>query len=295
MKFLLSCFVVCLFAGRAIGAEPFEIWQGLPPGEKAAYRGEALPSRGTDKPPITRIAKITQPTMEAFPAVGENRTDIGVIILPGGGFNYVVPDMEGAEIAHWLNGLGINAWVLQYRTKDGSDIAPWKRPMADAQRVLSLIRSKADELKINPRKIGLMGISSGGQVGARVGVAGDTRSYDPRDAVDQVSCRPDFLMLIYPWNIWDAEKKELVEGTRPAGKMPPTFLLHTHDDASSSLGTVMYYAALKELNVPAELHVYQAGGHGYGMRQRPRTAIHTWTDRAADWLKLDSTDLMKIR
>ncbi|MFO1023143.1 MAG: alpha/beta hydrolase [Planctomycetales bacterium] len=283
--------IICWLATDLFAAEPIEVWNGMPPGETVLNRGEVLPPRGTNRPPVTRVEKITQPTMDAFPAEGEKRTDVGVIILPGGGFNYVVPDMEGAEIARWLNGLGISAWVLRYRTKDGSDIAPWKRPMADAQRAVSLIRSKAGELKIDPKKIGLMGISSGGQVGARVGVAGEARSYEGRDAIDRASCRPDFLMLIYPWNIWDAEKKELVPGARPTGKMPPTFLLHTHDDGSSSLGTVMYYAALKEMKVPAELHVYQAGGHGYGMRQRPGTAIHTWTERAADWLRLETTGL----
>lgn len=259
------------------------IWPELAPGETTQQKGQPLPTRPTDQPVITRIEKITQPTLDVFPA--ENPSGTAVLILPGGGFRYVVPDLEGSEAAKWLNDLGITAFVLRYRTSETADGA-WQRPLQDSQRALRWIRFQADQWKINRDKIGLLGFSAGGQV-ACIHLTASDSAYAPVDAIDQQSFRPDFSLLVYPWRIYEESSRSLIAPITVSAKTPPAFLVHTHDDNSTSLGAVHYYAELKQRGIPAELHVYQNGGHGYGTRPRPNSMIGTWKDRATEWLQVN--------
>jgi acetyl esterase/lipase len=233
-------------------------------------------------PPITRVVNVTRPTMTVHPA--DQSTGTGVVILPGGGFSRVVPDLEGTEAADWLNRHGVTAFVLSYRTTADSQAAGWVKPLQDAQRALSLIRSRAEEWNIRKDRIGLVGFSAGGQVAARLLSASDKRSYDRMDEVDDVAFRPDFAVLVYPWNMYDAKTDALIAGVEVPNSCPPTFLVHTDDDRSSSLGAVLFYAGLKKHGIPAELHVYGNGGHGYGLRTVPKSQISSWPDHAAHWL-----------
>ncbi len=287
---LLALALIAFLPLSLFAEEPDQVllpWnEAMPPGETALSRGEAIPPRPTEKPPATRITKITQPTIEVYSPPADKRTGAAVLIFPGGGYNYCVTDKEGSEPARWLNGQGITAFVLKYRTKNGSSDAAWKRPLQDAQRSLSLVRSRAAEWGLKPDRIGVMGFSAGGQLAALTATRFDERSYEPVDDIEKTSCRPDFALLIYPWNLWDAKAEKLIPDLTLTERIPPTFLLHTHDDGSTSLGPVFFYAALKQRKIPAELHVYQAGGHGYGLRPVAGTTIDTWPDRAAAWLKL---------
>ena len=259
------------------------LWDQYAPGENTRDAGTALATRKTDNPLITRVEKITFPTLDVFPA--ERPNGKAVLILPGGGFRYVVTDLEGSEAAKWLNDLGITAFVLRYRTSESREEA-WKRPLQDSQRAIRLIRANADRWKINPKQIGLLGFSAGGQV-ASIHLTAKDASYPSADAIDQQSHRPNIGILIYPWRIYDDAKQLLISPIGVDSNTPPTFLVHTHDDASTSLGAVMFYAALKQNNIPAELHVYQNGGHGYGTRSRPNSAIGSWKDRGTDWLRVN--------
>jgi acetyl esterase/lipase len=207
-----------------------------------------------------------------------------VVILPGGGFGKVVPDLEGTEAATWLNRHGVSAFVLSYRTTADSQSPGWVKPLQDAQRALSLVRIRADQWGIHKDRIGLLGFSAGGQVAARLLSNGDQRSYDRLDETDDVSHRPDFAILVYPWNMYDAKTDSLVEGVAVPKNCPPTYLVHTDDDRSSSLGAVLFYAGLKKHGIPAELHVYGNGGHGYGLRPVTGSQISSWPDHAAHWL-----------
>ena len=175
--------------------------------------------------------------------------------------------------------------MLRYRTRlEVASEPPWRRPLQDAQRSLSLIRARADQLCLNPDRIGLFGFSAGGQVSAIMLCDGGTLAYDAVDAVDRVSHRPDFALLIYPWNVYDPATDRLQPEIRITCEAPPTFLVHTHDDKSSSLGSVLIYSKLRRLGVASELHIYQNGGHGYGTRPVKGSDIGTWPDRATDWL-----------
>ncbi len=267
-------------------AEPTKnvaIWPELAPGETTRDVGTPLPGRESDKPPITRVEKITCPTMDVFPASEPNGT--AMLILPGGGFGYVVPDLEGSEAALWLNDLGITAFVLRYRTTTQKSGPRWQRPLQDSQRALRLIRSQADRWSIDPDQVGLLGFSAGGQV-ATIHITQTDDAYTAVDDVDLQSFRPDFALLIYPWQIMDSQSDGLIAPIEITNQTPPAFIVHTDDDRSTSLGAVMVYAGLKKNNVSAELHVYQNGGHGYGTRSRSGSAIGTWKDRGTEWLRI---------
>jgi len=273
--------------GAVLAEEPPRIfvWPDLAPGETDRATGTVLPMRPTDHPPITRVEKIRRPPMDVYPATNKPN-GAAVLILPGGGFGRVVPDLEGSEAARWLGELGITSFVLQYRTllDDAKDEPAWRRPLQDSQRAMRWIRANAAQWNLDQDRIGLLAFSAGGQVGAML-ITAEQAAYDSVDEVDQQSFRPDFAMLVYPWRIYDAATDDLLPEIKVTENSPPSFIVHTHDDASTSLGSVLLYAALKRHDVPAELHIYENGGHGYGTRERPNSNIGSWPDRAADWLE----------
>jgi len=271
-----------LVSSIVMGSEPLNVWPDLAPRETTRQPGEKLPGRPGESPPITRVVNVTQPTMTVHLAA--QPTGSGVVILPGGGFSRVVPDLEGTEAADWLNRHGVSAFVLSYRTTADSQAPGWVKPLQDAQRALALIRLRADKWGLRQDRIGLLGFSAGGQVAARLLSDGGKRTYDRMDEVDEVSHRPDFAILVYPWNMYDARKDALIEGVEVPKNCPPTFVVHTDDDRSSSLGAVLFYAGLKKHGIPAELHVYGNGGHGYGLRKVAGSQISSWPDHAAHWL-----------
>jgi len=269
---------------NGVSNQPIAIWPDLPPGETVKAFGEQLPARNTDIPTITRVEKIRTPTIDLFLPKVSNGT--GVVILPGGGFARVVPDMEGSEAAMRLNQLGITAFVLRYRT---SEVTPaeepkYLRPLQDAQRAVRWVRANAVTWRLKTDRIGVLGFSAGGQVACILHTTGDKAAYEAIDQIDTLSFRPDFSLFIYPWNVWDSKTERLLPELQFSKDLPPAFIVHTSDDKSSALGAAMFYAGLKKFDVPAELHIYENGGHGYGTRARPDSNIGTWPDRADDWL-----------
>jgi len=283
VRILLLLIGLCATVSAREPDRVVDLWSGLAPGETTRHAGDALPRRADENPPATRIEKITLPQLEIYEPARPN--GVAVVIMPGGAYNYVVRDKEGSEPAEWLNGLGITAGVLRYRTKDETDRPLWERPVEDGQRAISLIRARADEWKLDPTKIGLLGFSAGGQAAAMVETRFDQREYEASDAIDSVSCRPDFALLIYPWKLVNDDTGRLKDELTVSADTPPTFLVHAHDDAATSLSSVLFYAALKQQGVMSELHVYETGGHGYGLRPVKGSVVNTWPDRAADWLR----------
>lgn len=258
-------------------------WDG--PGESTANLGKALPANPND-PTITRVEKVTKPTLTIYPAPKEKASGAAVVILPGGGFKYVVPDLEGSEATKFLHEIGVSVFVLNYRTvTEATKSEPWKRPLQDSQRALRFVRANAAKWGVDKSKVGLLAFSAGGQVGA-VHLGVPNSDWAQIDQVDQENANPDFAMLIYPWKVLDGKTGELMRPIQLGKTSPPTFIVHTSDDASTSLGAVEIYAKLKKAGVSSELHVYQNGGHGYGVRQRKGSAIGKWSEAAADWLVL---------
>ena len=286
---LVGLVTVFFPVASALAADPpsgmsIAVWPALAPGETSHDIGVAQPPRPEEVPPITRLINIRKPTLDVF--LADKPNGAAIVVLPGGGFAKVVPDKEGSEAAPWLNAHGISVFVLRYRTNEVTpkDEPAWRRPLQGGQRAVRLLRANAEKWHIKKDRVGVLGFSAGGQVASILHTADGVAAYDSLDDVDAHSCRPDFSLLIYPWNVLDGSTGELLEAIQPSEKSPPAFIVHTHDDRSSSLGSVLIYAGLKRHNVPAELHVYGNGGHGYGMRVVKGSDIGTWPDRASDWL-----------
>ena len=259
------------------------VWPSLAPGESSAATGTLQPFRPNEQPPVSRVTHIRKPTLDIF--LPRKPNGVGLLVLPGGGFAKVVPDKEGSEAAPWLNELGIAVFVLRYRTNEVTPKSEpaWRRPLQDSQRALRLIRSNAKKYHIDPEKLGVLGFSAGGQVASILHTRGERADYEAMDKIDELSPSPRFSLLIYPWRVLDANGN-LLSDIQVTSATPPAFLVHTHDDASSSLGSVLIYSELKRNKIDAELHVYRNGGHGYGMRAVAGSAIGRWPDRATEWL-----------
>ncbi len=281
---MVACFAMLALVQQATAEESLFVWSDLAPRETSRETGVAEPLRPNEIPPIMRITKIRRPTLDIFLADKPNGT--AILVLPGGGFGKVVPDKEGSEAAAWLNPMGVSTFVLRYRT---NEVTPqgepaWQRPLEDAQRAIRLIRANHEKWHINPEQVGVLGFSAGGQVAAILHTAHGDAMYPSMDTIDGRSWQPNFSLLIYPWRVIDDSTGDLLKEIQPTSTSPPAFIVHTHDDASSSLGSVLIYAGLKRNHVDAELHVYENGGHGYGMRPVNGSSIGTWPDRAGEWL-----------
>jgi len=281
LTIIASAFLV-VANGSSAAQDLIDIWPELAPGETTRSTGEKLPTRPEEVPPVTRVSGIARPTMTWHPAAEPN--GMAAIILPGGGFARVVPDKEGTEAAAWLNQHGISGFVLSYRTTNMPKADAWQKPLQDIQRALSVVRTQSERWAAHTKQLGIVAFSAGGQVGARLLCDGGKRAYEPLDATDKVTHRPDFAVLVYPWNLYDDQSKSLIADLKIPANCPPTFLIHTHDDRSTSLGTVLFYAGLKQHNIPAELHVYGNGGHGYGLRPVKGSDVASWPTHAAHWL-----------
>lgn len=227
-----------------------------------------------------------------------------VVVFPGGGYGHLAMGHEGKDIAEWYNKLGVTAFVLKYR-HNGAGGYQHPIPMQDAQRAIRLVRSRAAEWKIDPQKIGVMGFSAGGHLASTVGTHFDKGDASAKDPIDQVGCRPDFLILCYPvvslttsythqgskTNLLGKEPDEklvqsLSNETQVTAETPPTFLFHTNADTGvPAENSVLFYLALRKAKVPAELHIYQNGAHGVGLAAKD-AVLGTWSDRLSDWMKV---------
>jgi acetyl esterase/lipase len=279
-----------ILAGRGPAADKplvLDVWPGKAPGESGeAGKEKVLPQKPNEKR-VKRLTDVHKPTITVFRPAKDKDTGAAVLICPGGGYNILAWDLEGEEVAAWLNSLGVTGVVLKYRVprppgqpKDKPPVGP----LQDAQRALSLVRSKASDWKLDPRRIGILGFSAGGHLAAAVSTNFDKRAYDATDAIDKVSCRPDFVVLVYPAYLVARNGKELNPDIRVRKDCPPMFFVHAGDDNVKAENSVLLYLALRRVKVPAELHVYATGGHGFGLRPS-KQSCSTWPSRCADWMR----------
>jgi acetyl esterase/lipase len=283
---LLAALLVTSIARAAEPAQTIPVWpdgvQGPVP-DKAPER--VLPAQPGAKQ-VIRLEGVTEASLLVFPAPKEKATGTAVIICPGGGFSKLALDLEGTEVAENFNAIGVTGIVLKYRTAPGGTKDPQLGPVMDAQRAVSLVRSRAAELGVKPDRIGLLGISAGGQVAVIATSNHAHRSYEPKAPGDQVSCRPDFLALVYPWKIQDAKDPgKLRDDIKVDATMPPTFIAHAVDDPGAKIeGSIMLFQQLHAAKVPVELHAYVKGGHGFGLRPADVPCPTDWPKRFAEWL-----------
>jgi len=291
MSFPLRALVVVVgiamflrLGAEAAGQTPpvLKVWPAAAPGEKGDIGPEQFQPPRSEPRPVQRLTNVSQPTLTVYrPSAGDTGT--AVIICPGGGYSILALDLEGTEVASWLNSIGVTAVVLKYRVPARKDQPKHLAPLQDAQRAVSLVRSQATQWKIAADRIGILGFSAGGHLSAAAATNGDQRQYAPLDAVDQVSCRPDFAVLLYPAYLVQKDGA-LSPEIRADAQTPPVFFAHCGDDRISSENSALMYLALKKAGVPAELHIYATGGHGFGLRPSAN-ACSTWPDRCRDWMK----------
>jgi acetyl esterase/lipase len=238
--------------------------------------------------PTRMVTNVTKPTLTIYRPSEGKANGTAMLICPGGGYWNLYWQLEGEEVAAWLNSLGVTGIILKYRVPRRPDEPkgePARRPLQDAQRAVRLVRSKARRWGIHPRRIGMVGFSAGGHLAIATATSFDKRTYRPVDDIDKVPCRPDFAVLVYPGYLKAKDKDALASGLRIPARTPPVFLAHGGDDIiSSPEHSVIMYLALKRAGVPAELHVYAGAAHDFGVR-RSGHPCSTWTRSCADWLR----------
>jgi len=285
----LICIIIVIASTAATAAfSPHEVallWPDGAPGAKGSDDG--------DKPSLT----LYLPTKE-------NANGAAVVICPGGGYGHLAMDHEGHQIAEWLNSLGVAGFILQYRHSRSGAGYGHPAPLQDAQRAIRMVRSRAEQWNVDPRRIGIIGFSAGGHLASSAGTHFQTRYSEARDAIDEFSCRPDFMILGYPvisfteWYTHSGSRRnllgkdperELVENLsnekRVTPQTPPTFLVLANDDKPvPPENSIYFYLALRKAKVPAEMHIYEKGGHGFGPGAE-KGAVSSWMTRCADWMR----------
>ena len=283
----------CVFMAGSCGllaAEPavHDLWPGKPPGET-----KELPPEGDQTKPedrliagrrIIKLGNVSTPQIAIYRPPKDIDTGASVVICPGGGHNILAYDLEGTEVAEWLNGIGVTGIVLKYRVPFRDPNKRWLAAVQDGQRAMSLVRSKAAEWGLDPKRVGMLGFSAGGEVTALVSLF-EERQYDAVDDADQTSSRPDFAILIYPGGVVDNATGVMRDHVKVSQGSPPMFLVHAFDDNVSPLHSLLLAAAVKKASGTAEVHVYAKGGHGYGLRSVEGQPVTDWPKPCAAWLK----------
>ena len=294
------------------GVSEIELWPGAAPGSSALALTESVTERSKDPRQQDRfVTGLLRPRLlwikaekVRAPAPNPEPSGVALIIAPGGGYVREVLDKEGFETARWLAARGISSFVLLYRLPGEGHQQRADVPLQDAQRAVRLLRGRAREFGIDPRRIGVLGFSAGGHVAASVATRFDAKVYQPVDSLDALSARPDFSILLYAVVSLDpaiahAGSRQALLGEAPSATeirqysaennvtaaTPPTLLILTDDDTSVvPANSLRYYEALHRLSVPVELHIYARGKHGFGIRGARGLPVAAWPDVAWSWL-----------
>ncbi len=256
--------------------ETIELWPQGVPGQSEGKAPSLLSEDKGDG--ITRLRQVTNPTLRVYEANPDSKNGAAVIVCPGGGYHILAIDKEGYEIGEWLSEIGYTAFVLQYRVPKNRAGA-----LQDVQRAVRCVRGMSEERGLSASKIGVLGFSAGGSLGARLCSRYREELYPSVDEWDRLSARPDFTALLYPAYLDQGPNESLTPELVITKKTPPTFLFVTADDRFVKSSLVMS-SALSASKVPFELHVLPRGGHGYGMRPG-NPAAEAWPQLCADWLK----------
>lgn len=233
--------------------------------------------------PVVRLGNVSNPTLTLYRPKGKN-SGAAAVVFPGGGYKILAIDLEGTEVCAWLNSIHVTCILVKYRVPDSGPYPKSAAALQDAQRAVGMVRVHAKEWGIDPHRVGVLGFSAGGHLSAAISTHFDKRLYDPVDAADQESCRPDFAVVIYPGYLALSEQNFAPNPEIPVtSQTPPTFLLQAEDDPVHVENSLVYFQALKAANVPAEMHIYAQGGHGYGLR-RTELPITAWPHLVETWL-----------
>jgi acetyl esterase/lipase len=268
--------LAALAAAAAEFREEIKLWANGAPGAVAGAKEVFEP--GADARLPKRFTVTHDPSIYVFLPPPDHANGMAMVIAPGGGHTQLVIDKEGYEIADWCNQHGIAAFVLKYRLAKapGVPYSVEKDTLADAERAMRVVRARATEWRVDPKRIGFIGFSAGGYVAALIETRFDKGNDSSSDPIERASSRPDFAVVVYPG---------YAPGSITVPKdAPPTFLACADDDRSHVVTTVNLYLDLEKQSIPSEMHIYASGGHGFGIRQNAHP-VSTWQDRLLDWMK----------
>jgi acetyl esterase/lipase len=266
----------------AAAPESIRLWPEGAPGGLSAVSEATQKLRASFGKDPNRVTDVSEPEMILYRPEKPNGT--AVLVAPGGGYMFLSWAHEGTQVCEWLTQLGVTAFLLKYRTPTRDDANPHEKPTADALRAIGIIRHRAEEWRVDPAKIGLLGFSAGGNLLGHAACDRGPRSYPVRAEWDHPR-GPDFGILIYGGGFLDkSDPTQFREGFSVPSDAPPLFLLVAHDDKAAPVEAARLYLEYKKQNLPAELHIFTHGGHGFGMRQSGKP-INAWPERCADWMR----------
>lgn len=263
------------------------LWPHGAPGAATKLPAEADTTTAEDHlvagKPVIRLGNVATPTLTVYSPKKKN-TRAAVVVFPGGGYHILAIDLEGTEVCDWLNSVGITCVLVKYRVPDSGPYPKSSAALQDAQRALGIVRSRAAEWHIDPNRIGVLGFSAGAHLSAALSTHFEQRLYDPVDEADKASCRPDFAVIVYPGYLALAEQNFQANAEiHVSEKTPPSFIVQAEDDPVHVENSTVYFLALKNAKVPAEMHIYANGGHGYGLR-RTELPVTEWPKLVEKWL-----------
>lgn len=289
---------IAMMTMTAAAADEWQpLWEGRAPGAPPPPAGTETVGEGN------RVSEVERPEYQLYLAPEETRNGRGVVVLPGGGYSIVSMDNEGHDFARWLNERGITAMVVKYRVSAGRTLGyEWPVPFLDARRAIRTMRAKAAEWGVDPGLVGVMGSSAGGHLASMCATRfGDRFEGEGVDEIDRIDPRPSFAVLVYPvismGELTHEGSREHLLGDEPSEEMvdllsgdlavsadtPPTFLVHTTDDRVDCRNSLQFAAACKAHGVAVALHLFEKGGHGYGLHGKGNVAV--WPELLGDWLE----------
>jgi acetyl esterase/lipase len=272
----------------APGHATMDLWPHGAPGASANSAPEIDTTSAKDNliagKPLIRLGNVSTPTLTVY-APKQKNTGAAIVVFPGGGYHILAIDLEGTEVCDWLNSVGITCVLVKYRVPDSGPYPKSSAALQDAQRALGIVRSRAAEWHIDPKRIGVLGFSAGAHLSAALSTHLEQRLYDPVDDADKVSCRPDFAVIVYPGYLALSEQNFAPNAEiHVTSQTPPSFIVQAEDDPVHVENSTVYFLALKNAKVPAEMHLYANGGHGYGLR-RTELPVTEWPTLVETWLQ----------
>ncbi len=284
----VGCLLLCQVAAGAEEHPVLKLWpRGLPAGsvQLSQQRIAELQERSTPE----HLTVVTDPSLTLYLVPKDQANGCAVVVCPGGGYNILAWPKEGTEIAQWLNSFGVSAVVLKYRVPRRDPKRPHWEPLQDAQRAIRTVRANAEKWGVDPSRVGILGFSAGGHLTIMAGTHWNEKTYEPADDIDRLSCRPDFMIPIYAAYLGDkyddVKTPTLGPLVRVTPETPPTFMAVTFDDQMRGAQAAMLLVELKKAGVPAELHVFSKGGHGYGLRPSPNPVARAWPKLCELWMR----------
>lgn len=272
----------------APGHLTLDLWPHGAPGAQPNSVPEADLSTTTDRlvagKAVIRLGHVSTPTLTVYQP-RQNKTGAAVVVFPGGSYHILAIDLEGTEVCDWLNSIGVTCVLVKYRVPDSGPYPKSPAALQDAQRALGVVRSHASEWHIDPKRIGVLGFSAGAHLSAALSTHFEQRLYDPVDDADKLSCRPDFAVIVYPGYLAMSEQNFAPNAEiHVTSQTPPSFIVQAEDDPVHVENATVYFLALKNAKVSAELHIYAEGGHGYGLR-RIELPVTAWPKLVETWLQ----------